>query len=81
MSGPKMREFREDYCEHKVSSVKVDGQDILSVEMALRREVGSNWWVSSVLLYDDRTDGDESCFARLAGKSRCSYQETQSGLG
>jgi len=36
VTGPKADAFFEQFCEHKVTLVKVDGKDIMRVTMALR---------------------------------------------
>ena len=37
ITGPKAEEFWEDFAQRKATSVKVDGVDILSVTMSLRK--------------------------------------------
>ena len=40
VTGPKVLDFRDRFCSHKVGPVKADGKDILAVAMALRGNAG-----------------------------------------
>jgi hypothetical protein len=35
ISGPKALEFYDDFCDHRATSLKSDGKDILAVKMVL----------------------------------------------
>jgi hypothetical protein len=38
IAGPKVLEFYEDFCNHRATSLKSDGKDILAVTMVLNAE-------------------------------------------
>ena len=38
IAGPKVLEFYDDFCNHRATSLKSDGKDILSVTMVLNAE-------------------------------------------
>jgi hypothetical protein len=38
IGGPKVLEFYEDFCNHRATSLKADGKDILAVTMVLNAE-------------------------------------------
>jgi hypothetical protein len=42
VTGPKAEAFFERFSEHKATLLKADGNDILSVTLALRGEIGGN---------------------------------------
>src|SRR6202043_3194166 len=38
IAGPKFLEFYDDFCNHRATSLKADGKDILEVKMLLNAE-------------------------------------------
>jgi len=38
IAGPKVHEFYDDFCNHRATSLKSDGKDILAVTMVLNAE-------------------------------------------
>ncbi len=38
IAGPKVLEFYDDFCNHRATSLKADGKEILAVTMALNAE-------------------------------------------
>jgi hypothetical protein len=38
IAGPKVLEFYEDFCNHRATSLKTDGKDILAVTIVLNEE-------------------------------------------
>jgi hypothetical protein len=42
IAGPKVLEFYDDFCNHRATSIKSDGKDILAVTMVLDVERDSN---------------------------------------
>lgn len=42
VTGPKCWDFYDKFCSHRATLLKADGQDILSVTLALRDEMAGN---------------------------------------
>jgi hypothetical protein len=42
VTGPKCWDFYDKFCSHKATLLRADGQDILSVTLALRGEMAGN---------------------------------------